>query len=71
MTVFAQYDGPGYTTAGQLDFEIDVIDPCLNDATLTAQPQSNPSDYLYTGDSPKAQFTMNSFVIDPVGYCTV
>ena len=71
MTVFAQYAGPGYTTAGQLDFEIDVIDPCLNDAILTAQPQTNPVDYLYTGDSPMAQFTMNPFIINPVGFCIV
>jgi len=35
FTLFVKYSGTPYTTAGTFDFAIDVIDPCLNDATLT------------------------------------
>ena len=30
-----------------------------------------PADYLYTGNSPSASFTMNPFLVDPPGYCTI
>ena len=33
----AKYAGAQYTNTGILDFTIDVIDPCLELATLTAQ----------------------------------
>ena len=52
------------------DFEIEIIDPCLDHATLTPQSQTNPSTYYYTGDSPAAQFTLNPFEIEPEGFCT-
>ena len=36
LQLAAQYDGADYSEAGFLNFEIDVIDPCLNDAIITA-----------------------------------
>lgn len=35
LRLAAQYDGAAYSEAGFLDFQIEVIDPCLNDAVLT------------------------------------
>ena len=52
------------------DFEIDIIDPCLDHASLTPQSQTNPNTYYYTGDSPAAQFTLNPFEIEPEDFCT-
>ena len=51
--------------AGKLDFDVNLIDPCLNSAAITATPQTDPADYAYTGASPLASFSLNPFTISP------
>ena len=52
------------------NFEIEIIDPCLNHAILTPMPQVNPPSYYYTGDDPAAQFNLEPFGIQPENFCT-
>ena len=52
--------------AGKLDFDVKLIDPCLNLATIIATTQTNPADYAYTGASPFASFSLNPFTISPL-----
>ena len=51
------------------DFTIEIIDPCIDNAILTPQPQTDPADYYYTGMTPAASFTLNQFVITPPHFC--
>ena len=70
LTLQARYSGATYTVAGKLDFDVKLIDPCLNSATITATAQTNPADYAYTGASPLASFSLNPFTIFP-SFCGV
>ena len=45
---------------------MNVINPCLNDATITPNAQTNPAGYAYTGASPPADFTLTPFTIVPM-----
>ena len=51
--------------AGKLDFDVKLIDPCLNSSTIVATTQINPADYTYTGASPLSTFSLNPFTISP------
>ena len=53
----------------RLDFDVQIIDPCLEHAELTAVLQTDPDTYWYTGDSPSANFNLEPFTITPVGFC--
>ena len=64
MKIRAQYTGAQYTFISY-DFSVNVIDPCLNDATITPNAQTNPAAYSYTAFSPAATFTLNPFTIFP------
>ena len=66
LTLQAKYSGNTYSVAGKLDFDVKLIDPCLNSATIMATSQTNPADYAYTGDSPLASFSLNPFTISPL-----
>ena len=61
-----QYFGGTYSVAATHDFTVVVIDPCLENATVAPNPQTNPPDYHYTASSPAADFTLTPFTIDPV-----
>ena len=54
LTMYAQYVGDNYSVAGTYDFEVHLIDPCLDHATLTPQAQTDPADYYYSGNTPAA-----------------
>ena len=53
------------------EFDIEIIDPCLNYAILTPATQVDPPEYLYTGNNPAAQFNLEPFVIEPENFCTI
>ena len=53
------------------EFEIEIIDPCLNDAILTPAPQVDPPNYYYTGNNPATQFNLAPFGIEPENFCTI
>ena len=36
LTLLAKYSGATYSVAGKLDFDVKLIDPCLNSVTITA-----------------------------------
>lgn len=38
LTMNVRYDDPKYTFAGSLDFELVIIDPCLNTAVVFTVP---------------------------------
>ena len=42
-----------------------MIDPCLNDAVITPNAQTNPAAYSFTAFAPAATFTLNPFSIFP------
>jgi len=65
LTLQAQYSGTTYSVAGKLDFDVNLIDPCLDSATITVTAQANPADYAYTAASPLAFFSLNPFTILP------
>lgn len=56
--------------AGKLDFDVNLIDPCLDSASIIATAQTNPADYAYTGALPIASFSLNPFIISP-SFCGV
>lgn len=64
MKILAQYGGAQYPVF-DFDFSVNVIDPCLNDATISGNTQTNPADYSYTGITPSADFTLTPFTINP------
>ena len=41
------------------------MDPCPSPESVNSVPQTNPADYLYTGQSPKMQFTLTPFIVEP------
>ena len=53
------------------DFEIEIIDPCLNHAILTPATQVDPPSYYYTGNNPAAEFNLAPFGIEPINFCTI
>ena len=53
------------------DFEIEIIDPCLNHAILIPAPQVDPPKYYYTGNEPAAQFSLVPFGIEPENFCSI
>jgi len=65
LTLQARYSGTSYSVAGKLDFDVKLIDPCLDSATIMATSQTNPLDYAYTGAAPFASFSLNPFTISP------
>ena len=44
---------------------IEFMDPCPSPESVNSVPQTNPADYLYTGQSPKMQFTLTPFIVEP------
>ena len=53
-----------YSTAGTLDFSVQLIDLC-GTPSISVPAQTDPSDYLYTLNSPAASFVMVPFVVNP------
>ena len=51
LTLHTKYEGAQYNFAGTLDFEIVIVDPCVDTAVITTKPQVNPADYLYESTS--------------------
>ena len=44
---------------------IEFMDPCPSPESVNSVPQTNPADYLYTGQSPKMLFTLTPFIVEP------
>ena len=59
------------TTPFNYEFEIEIIDTCLNDAIITPSAQTDPAIYYYTGPSPAAVFSLAQFTVYPDSICTV
>ena len=57
------------STTKTVQFTLKIVDPCLETAILTAYPQTNPDVYYYEPGK-VAQFTLEPFTIEPVGFCT-
>lgn len=50
---------------GTLDFEVIIVDPCLETAIVTSTPQVNPADYLYESTKvASALWTVDPFTVD-------
>ena len=67
LRLLAKYEGTQYSTAGQLDFTVEVLDPCLYGfvTIAPAASQTNPTSYLYTADAPLATFSLTAFTTSP------
>ena len=66
MKIQAKYSGGAQYPFFNYDFSVNVIDPCLTEATIVpANKQTNPPDYYYTNFGPAADFTLTAFTIDP------
>ena len=44
---------------------IEFLDPCPIPESVNSVTQTNPVDYLYTAQSPKMQFTLTPFLVEP------
>ena len=42
-----KYEGAQYSITGTLDFELIIIDPCLDTALVFPEAQVDPPDYYY------------------------
>ena len=70
MRLHIKYFQHDQLTTNYYDFDIEIVDPCLNNAILIPEPQTDPPDYYYTGMSPSADFLLNPFIINPPNFCT-
>ena len=48
MTLTVNYAGHPILNTNKIDFNIEIVDPCINNAILTPNAQTNPSVYSYT-----------------------
>ena len=61
-----------FNYAGSIDFEVIIIDPCVDIVTVTPEAQTNPADYNYDGSLTWAvspQFTLD-YTCDIVYSCS-
>ena len=48
MTLTVNYAGHPILITNKFDFDIEIVDPCINNAILTPNAQNNPSVYRYS-----------------------
>ena len=49
LSLRAKYEGVEFAYNGSLDFDVIIIDPCLDIVTVTPEAQTDPSAYDYSG----------------------
>ena len=59
--VFSEYLTIKSTASAQIEF----LNPCPIPESVNSVTQTNPVDYLYTAQSPKMQFTLTPFLVEP------